>query len=176
WRPLFWFVLIQIALLTFFYALARLRMPLQATIIPFAAYTFFWLYQQRKSTQGWIVLGITLLLALGIFLQSKKNNIRHADYVVPYKVYYEPLIQSADQQKNWSEAVVLMKNFLQYEPYKIAVLKSESDFLDLKIGSQNAAFYGKRYTEYAEFQKRAGNLVEAEIWKAKAEILKRDRK
>lgn len=171
WQPIYAFAILQIALLTAFFVLSRLRIPLLTIMIPFAAYSLYYLWQNKSWKSGMAVVGM-LILAYWVHQPLTTSKIRHADYVVPYQVYYQPLLQTMDQQENWEEAVVVMENFLQYQPQEIAALKVGDDFSKLKINRQSADFYGNIYTQYADFQKKAGNLVNAEILKAKADILK----
>lgn len=172
WRPLYAFVFMQIALLTVFFVLSRLRIPLLAAMIPFAAFAvdFIW---RKKNWKGVAAIASVLLLAYWVHLpliSSKK--IRHADYVAPYQIYYKSLISKNAQQKNWKKCIEVMEEYLQYQPQEIAELKPEDKTSKLKMDKQNAAFFSKRYAEYADFHKNTGDLVQAEIEKAKAEILK----
>ncbi|MEZ4885396.1 MAG: glycosyltransferase family 39 protein [Chitinophagales bacterium] len=171
WRPIYAFVVMQVALLTVFFVLSRLRIPLLAMMVPFAAYAVVSIFENRNWRSVAAVFSI-LVLAYWVHLPMTSSKIRHADYVAPYQVYYQPLIQKAVNSKKWNEAIAVMEDFLQYEPSNIAALQVQDGASKPKINQQDADFYGNVYTQYADFYREIEDFVTAETLNAKAELLK----
>ncbi len=175
WRPLYAFVALQVALLLFFFVLSRLRVPLLATMVPFAAYCVVFVGRNRNWRGGLVVLGI-LGLAYWVNLPVKNAKIRHADYLVSYNVYYNAEIGKVLQTKNFQKATEILQESLKYQPADFErILEGGKMTEPLHVKKSTVNFYSDIYTRQAIFYRKMGDLTNAELWKLKAELLKRSK-
>lgn len=112
-------VLIQVAILLGFYVSGRLRTPLAALLIPFAAYALSeCLHLLRDYKVGAIKVAVVgLCLYLLHFLQiNYQTFLRSVDYQVLYDKYYLHRLDKAAVANNWAEASKVHLEFMRYEP------------------------------------------------------------
>ena len=109
------------AVLVLFFPVGRFRLPLLAAIAPFAALTLVVLIKSieektyRKAAA--VVAGVVLVgLWTGRPPAEDQPLLRTADFSVPVRVYYEPMIKQAAVKEDWSGAAEIANELIHYRP------------------------------------------------------------
>lgn len=129
--------------LMLFTQVGRLRVPLVAALVPFAAFAIVqvhdWLWSSR-------IKGAALLAVFGLVTAWTLNDtprglaeFRAADFNTMYQLYYNPRIEAAVQQEDWPGAANLLRRSLRSEPQPVRELtsgasvqsKEEADLVEL---------------------------------------------
>jgi 4-amino-4-deoxy-L-arabinose transferase-like glycosyltransferase len=111
--------------LLLFYVLSRFRTPLAAALIPFAALTIVqiaaWFRGKQFARCALVILCVGLLFGWsGRALPEGMAAIRRADYNVPFKTHYIPVVlplaEKARRARDWQEVATLLEEILRHEP------------------------------------------------------------
>jgi len=164
--PLYLLILSSIPSLVVFGILSRYRLPLVAAMIPFAALTLVYLYEQAKGLRTLALLGTlaavgALTLATGSGLPDGLSKIRISDYGMPYAMYYEPLIEQAEQAGDWARAAGLIEGSLRVEPPGIREIGSTRP-AGSEVEATLAILYARVHERYAHYLREAGDAAGAD--------------
>ena len=139
---------------------SRLRIPLVALLIPFAALTAVrileWL---RAGRAGRAAAAIAAVLLLSLWtmrpLPDQRPLIRGVDYCVPYGAYYYPLAEKAMKEGDWPRVADILGGSLQYEP---AVVKEMGVARPPRNEDETllAGFFARVHQQYAQALLLAG--------------------
>ncbi len=147
-----------------FYVLSRLRAPLVAALIPFAALAVAQALEWA-AVQSWrsrtkvgllAVAGILLSLWTARPLPAELPAIRPSDYITAHRVYYGILERRSRDAGDWQRVVETLREALRFEPQNVRQLKPGVPALspeDRELGG----FYAKVYRRYARALQRTGN-------------------
>ena len=126
--PLYVLVLNSLAPLVIVYTLSRLRVPLAAALIPFAALTLTRLVEWTGSRR-WLQAALTLAAAVAISLWTARSLpeeqmlVTPVHYKLPYVYYYQPAINAAAESaqksgnpEDWQPVADIITESLRYEP------------------------------------------------------------
>jgi 4-amino-4-deoxy-L-arabinose transferase-like glycosyltransferase len=124
WRrhaTLYLLVLMCLASLVAFLILGRLRIPLLAALIPFAALTCVraaeWVWQGRVRDSLLLVAGLIVVSFWTMRpLPAYVPLIRPDDYMVPYVTVWDPEEKQAREQRDWRRAAGILRDSLRWEP------------------------------------------------------------
>jgi len=114
-------VFTNLAVMVLFFPVGRFRLPALAAIAPFAALTLATLAESlaTSSYRKAAILTVAVLL-VGLWtakpLAEDQPLIRLADFSVPFRVYYEPLIRQAADRGDWPRAARIANDLIQYHP------------------------------------------------------------
>jgi hypothetical protein len=173
--PAYMMVAMHVVSLLGFHVQSRYRIPLMALLIPFAGFAIVRVVEWLMS-RHWLQSGpaVAAMIALAVWtarpLSAEIPLIRPADYIAPYYTYYDPLVQEAARQKDWSRAALILKQSLQYEPLEIRHLNQKNP-AGARTERQLASWYSRVYRNYAKALRRAGDEEGSKIPLLRAEEL-----
>jgi hypothetical protein len=164
-RYLYLQVLTNLFALVLFWPVGRFRLPMAAAMVPFAALTVVrvaqWVVERRTLRAVVAACAIAgIWLSTGRPLPTDSPPIRSADYLVPYRVYYTPMINEAAEAGKWQQAADVLAESLRYEPD--SVRQMGSGYLprtpdEAKLGE----YYSQLREYYAGLLLRAGHAPAA---------------
>ena len=173
--PLYLLVISNVATMLLFQPLSRLRAPLLAALIPFAAFalvrTVDLAAAGRRTAAGLAVLAaVALGLWIGRPLAAGRSLLRAADCQVPFVFVYGPEYRDAAGRGDWREAAGIALRALASEPEAVRQLQwgtvaATGD--DRGCALAYAGFYGLA----AEALDHAGEPRGAEIARRRADEL-----
>lgn len=173
--PLSFMVLINILLLTMFYHVSRLRIVIIPPLIPFCAYTVFFLLN-ACGTQEWgrliFTIAVIALLMLGMAtaLPPRQEQIRMADYLVTLK-NYGTLVQKAVDQEHWNRAADLLQQAVDTAPPVIHRLNGSRKVIN-ETEFRFAQAYAEVYIAQARVSRRLSKSALAKQQRKKAAVLR----
>jgi len=171
-RYLYLQVFTNLAAMVLFFPVGRFRLPMAAAMIPFGALTVVQVVKWAAERKKLKVLA-TVCVVAGLWLWTGRplprhvSRIRAADYLVPYPVYYTPMINEAAKAGKWQRAADLLAESLRYEPASVrrmgrGYLPETPDELRL------ANYYATLKDYYAGLLLRAGHERAAAAEKRRA--------
>ena len=114
--------------LMLFTQVGRLRVPLVAALVPFAALALVQMHEWLWSSR---IKGVAIIGVLGLVtawtlsgVPRGVEEIRAADFNTMYQLYYNPRIEAAVKQGNWQTAAALLRRSLRSEPQAVRELTS----------------------------------------------------
>ncbi|MHB8067500.1 MAG: glycosyltransferase family 39 protein [Desulfobaccales bacterium] len=168
--PLYLAVAVNLGFLLLADVFSRLRIPLVALLIPFAALTTVrlldWLRTGRAARAA-AAMAALVLLSLWTMrpLPEQRPLIRGVDYCVPYGAYYYPVAEKALTEGDWPRVVNILADSLRYEPEvvkEMGVSRAAGNEEETLL----AGFFARVHQQYAQALLRAGQqdaaLEEAE--------------
>lgn len=169
--PLYLLVVNSMIPLIAFYTVSRLRVPLLAACIPFAALALVQMIEWIRNRR---VIGMAIVGA-GVFsmlfpLSLSRPLIRPADYIAPYLIYYDPLVRRAEQDGDWHRAAEVMQESLRYEPAvvrQMGQVRSPQDGEELQL----AGYFATVHHRYARLLRRTGRMDTASQHERRAQEL-----
>ncbi len=107
-----------------FMVMSRLRIPLVAALIPFAALTLVQVARWARARQaGKVIATLAAILVIALrtsrSLPSGQPLIRYADYSAAYVAYYEPQIRASQERADAQRVIDLLREFLRVEPLQL---------------------------------------------------------
>jgi 4-amino-4-deoxy-L-arabinose transferase-like glycosyltransferase len=157
--PLYLAAFINLALLLFSPMLSRLRAPLEALLIPFAALALVrigeWLWTGRKLKAAAAITALALLSFWTMHpLPADHLLIRPADYFAGYE-HYQRLAQEAQDRGDLTGVADILKKAMEEEPAPVRELGAERP---AKNGEEArlAALFALMHGDYAQALARAG--------------------
>ncbi|MDD4869129.1 MAG: glycosyltransferase family 39 protein [Kiritimatiellae bacterium] len=146
--------------------LARYRVPFQALLIPFAAWTIVSATDALLTKQrGFLSVILITVCAVSLWtmrpLPASRPLIRCADYSAVYSAYYSRYALAAIQNGNWNMAAKVLYSSLQYEPEIVRQMGPARPAKNREEASL-AELYAQVYQRIAEALQKAGNKPEAE--------------
>lgn len=118
-RVLYLAILIQLAILLGFYVLGRLRAPMAALMLPFAAFALVECLGSTTTKSFFGQLGVIALYALLFVFPSYNKPLPKldvTDYNTLYEMVYFNRIKSNAEAQKWSESIAAHDEFMRYEP------------------------------------------------------------
>jgi hypothetical protein len=159
-------VLVLICLVTplLFGSSSRLRLPLEAALMPFAGLTLssvtWWLAERRLGPAGLTGAAVLLLaLAIGRPLPPGERLIRVTDYQVAHR-YYQPRLDEARKQGDSRRLKVLLEQYVATEPPELSTL-SASDPPHDEDEERLAQHFAQVHLWYADALRALGRDREA---------------
>ncbi|MDH5509359.1 MAG: glycosyltransferase family 39 protein [Nitrospinota bacterium] len=149
--PLLAVMIMPILLMTAFITLTRYRAPMEAAMIPLAAFGFVWLFSRRH---GAIIAPIAL--ALFSLFGPAPPPVHYKDYSFAAHIFFTPKITAATGEGKWKEAVRIYEEWFRYEDnfgISPGVLRGHQ--------RQIASLYVRKSLAYAEALKNAGEAERA---------------
>ncbi|MCY2929726.1 MAG: hypothetical protein NTV86_09585, partial [Planctomycetota bacterium] len=118
--PLYLLVAVSFLVLMLFHGMSRYRRPLEAAVIPLAAWTIVWTARALWEGRRWrAAAALAGLVVLGLWtsrpLPPGTTRIRLADFYAPYLVYYDPMIEQAVAEERWGQAADIIEDSLRYQ-------------------------------------------------------------
>jgi 4-amino-4-deoxy-L-arabinose transferase-like glycosyltransferase len=158
--PLYLLVGCHAVNLIFFYTLSRLRIPLLPALAPFAALTLVEIGRSVGSGRlgRGAVLG-TAVAALGVWtgrpLPPEVPLIASVDYWAAYNTYYNPLLDQAQDDEDWTRAADVLAQSLRLEPETVRQLGSTRR---ARTGAEVdlATLFASVHDAYAQMLERSG--------------------
>jgi 4-amino-4-deoxy-L-arabinose transferase-like glycosyltransferase len=166
WASLYFLVLTNLAVLCFFFAFGRFRLPLVAAVLPFAGFTVARLTRavlaRRWGASGTILAACAVL---GLFTMSPPigdlPRARSEDARVGYQVYYDALLQSKLAQGDVNGAAEVLRESLERQPPEVRTLRPTRPARSVQE-AQLATFYAGIYRRHAYLLQQAGRATEAQ--------------
>ncbi|MDH5510567.1 MAG: glycosyltransferase family 39 protein, partial [Nitrospinota bacterium] len=145
--PLLAVMIMMIIPMTAFITLSRYRAPMEAAMIPLAAYGLVWLATRRH---GAIILSTSL--ALFFLLGPTPPPARYKDYGFAAYNFFTPKINAATGAGDWNQAALIYEHWFRYENnFGISSGVIQRDQI------KTAVWYGRQSLAYAEVLEKAGN-------------------
>lgn len=158
--PLYLAVAVNLGSLLLADVFSRLRIPLVALLIPFAALAAVrileWLRAGRAARAA-AAMAAVLLLSLWTMrpLPEQRPLIRGVDYCVPYGAHYYPLAEKAMKEGDWPRVAEILAGSLRYEPavvHRMGVDRSAGNEEETLL----AGFFARVHQQYAQALLLAG--------------------
>lgn len=173
-HPIYGLLLVHITLMTVFFIHARLRLPLVAALIPFAAFMAMYVIRNLLNRNFQIGYLLGLVILIGIFanrpLPKNQTKIRVEDFVVAYDNYYRPIVHQALMDKKAIFAKNTLEQFLEERPEfidKVEAGKRANSTFEKEI----AWLYSSVYAIYGHLWKEMDRLDLQEKYLEKAKLL-----
>ena len=127
--PLYLLVGNHVLVLMLFTQVGRLRVPLVAALVPFAAITLVHLYEWlsgKSRVKGTLTLMALILAGLWTFTGTPAGftEYRAADFLMAYQLHYNPQIATAAKRDDWKRVTKVLEDSLQREPAEIRNLQA----------------------------------------------------
>ncbi|MCP4594842.1 MAG: glycosyltransferase family 39 protein [bacterium] len=155
-----------------FFVVARLRAPLIAILVPFAAFAVvrvvqWWVTGARL--RGLLALLTVLLLAKWTSrpLPEQRNLIRYSDCAAAHWVYYDYLEQEARAAEQWERVADVLDEALQVAPGSVRRMGLETPARTIE-DHLLASWYANIHQRRAEALLRAGRSDDAVIHQRRA--------
>lgn len=163
--PLYLVGLWQLGLLMAGLVISRYRIPFQALLIPFAAWTLAFMLRVLIERRVWLAIGMTAAVTMvaswtGRPLPPSRPLIRCADYSAAYSAYYSPNAQAAIRAGRWDIAAAGMKASLTYEPQVVRTMGSARAAMNNEEAAL-AELYSQVHGRIGEALKNSGKPDEA---------------
>jgi 4-amino-4-deoxy-L-arabinose transferase-like glycosyltransferase len=173
--PLYLLVAFSAAPVIIFYVLGRLRLPVVAALIPFAAVTvveFARALRAQRIARLLVIAGtvMTLVLWTGRPLADDQVLIRMADWILPWSVSYQTKVYEALDARDWARGGHLyLEFFRRYEPDEKQIVASGDPALAPELADM--------HRECAGILRMAGEpaLAQAELDKAERLLSHKER-
>ncbi len=173
--PLYLLILTNLSVTLLFFAISRYRAPLEAAVIPLAAYAVVrisrWLYEKDWPRA---LASIAAVFLLGCWTSSKvltdSSPIRVYDYYTAYQCYYAPKAAQATAQGDWNKASAFLLEAVRQEPETIKLLSVDQPPRQ-RSHQQLADIFTTMHLDCAYALRQAGQARQAEVHEARAATL-----
>ena len=168
--PLYSLVGCHLAALMTFFVLGRLRVPMLAALIPFAALALVYLVNARRRA----VIAAVAVLALGLWtgrpLPPGEPLIGTTEWLTPFLAKYQFQVNDALQARDNAAATAAYLEFLRYEPDLSGDVRA-GDVLVSGSDREVARTFGQIHAAFAGLLREAGRVEEAQRQSVKAASL-----
>jgi hypothetical protein len=172
--PAYAMTITALVVLLAFDVTSRLRMPLAASLFPFAALTLAVIAQEierRRLPRLSVVAGSVAITWIVIArpLPPDVSLMRPSDYYIPIRTYYEPLITDAMDRDDLARASELLADFLAVEPPELTdvgrsvLTPDRARLIDI---------YAQAREQHAAILDRMGQAAAAAAERGRAEVLR----
>lgn len=178
WRtlwPLGLLVANHVIALLLFTQIGRLRVPLIAALIPFAAGSVVCLARWRWQ-RAWLraggLLGGMIVLGVWTYRSSPPNftPFRAADFAIGEELYYAPRIAALSAPISSRRGLRILEEELSREPEEVRTLRSLTQVRN-PLQRDLARWFGRLHLRYAEALEQGGETEAAAAQRARAKQL-----